>query len=213
MAGTSLGIIETRGYVAAVVAADAGTKAAAVTFLGYKRVSPALISIAFQGDVGAVNAAVQAGVAAATPVGEIVARLVIPRPDKQLVLPFGQEPEPPTQESASGDDQPEQPAMEAKKTASAAKRSSDSAKKPATRTKRAPTRSTRKKQTTTRQRKTTVPKKSSPAPKKAAPKQVAPEKAPPVADTPRQAAAPTTEPASRKVQEDSLPEQGEKNNE
>ena len=89
MAGTSLGIIETRGYVAAVVAADAGTKAAAVTFLGYEQVSPALISIAFQGDVAAVTAAVQAGVAAADPVGEIVARLVIPRPTNNLSFPSG----------------------------------------------------------------------------------------------------------------------------
>lgn len=84
MAGTSLGMIETRGYTAAICAADAGMKAANVEFLGYARTSPALITIRFQGDVGAVKAAVEAATAAASAVGQVVAKLIIPRPDRQL---------------------------------------------------------------------------------------------------------------------------------
>lgn len=84
MAGTSLGMIETRGYVAAICGADAAMKAANVEFLGYAHTSPALITIRFQGDVAAVQAAVQAATAAASSVGQVVAQLIIPRPDRQL---------------------------------------------------------------------------------------------------------------------------------
>ncbi len=80
----SLGLIETLGYVPAVEAADAGTKAANVTLLGYGNVDAGLITVKFLGDVAAVKAAVTAGAAAADRIGKVVAVHVIPRPDRQL---------------------------------------------------------------------------------------------------------------------------------
>jgi len=80
----SLGLIETWGYVPAIEAADAGTKAADVTLLGYERARTGLITVKFVGDVAAVKAAVTAGSAAAEKVGKVVAVHVIPRPDRQL---------------------------------------------------------------------------------------------------------------------------------
>jgi ethanolamine utilization protein EutM len=80
----SLGLIETMGLVAAVEAADAGTKAANVKLLGYWNVDAGLITIKFTGDVGAVKAAVMAAEAAARRVGTVKSVHVIPRPDKQL---------------------------------------------------------------------------------------------------------------------------------
>ena len=80
----SLGLIETWGYVPAIEAADAGTKAADVTLLGYERARAGLITVKFIGDVAAVKAAVTAGSAAAEKVGKVVAVHVIPRPDRQL---------------------------------------------------------------------------------------------------------------------------------
>ena len=84
----SLGMIETWGYVPAIEAADAGTKAADVDLLGYEEVRAGLITVKFIGDVGAIKAAVAAGAAAGERVGKVVAVHVIPRPDSQLrVLP------------------------------------------------------------------------------------------------------------------------------
>jgi len=80
----SLGLIETWGYVPAIEAADAATKAADVTLLGYERARAGLITVKFVGDVAAVKAAVTAGSAAAEKVGKVVAVHVIPRPDRQL---------------------------------------------------------------------------------------------------------------------------------
>jgi len=80
----SLGMIETGGYVPAVEAADAGTKAANVTFLGYEITNDALVTVKFIGDVAAVKTAVTAGAKAASKVGKVVAVHVIPRPDPQL---------------------------------------------------------------------------------------------------------------------------------
>lgn len=80
----SLGLIETLGLVAAVEAADAGSKAANVTFRGYERARAGLITVVFRGDVAAVKAAVAAGAAAAKRVGTVISVHVIPRPDKQL---------------------------------------------------------------------------------------------------------------------------------
>ncbi len=80
----SLGLIETLGLVGAVEAADAGSKAANVTFCGYHRGLAGLITVVFSGDVAAVHAAVAAGVAAARLVGKIVSVDVIARPDRQL---------------------------------------------------------------------------------------------------------------------------------
>ncbi len=98
----SLGMIETRGLVPAIEAADAGTKAANVTLLGYERAGGARITVKFQGDVAAVTASVAAGVAAAEKVGKIVAMHVIPRPDRQLhIIPDDRHP--PLEEKITGD--------------------------------------------------------------------------------------------------------------
>jgi ethanolamine utilization protein EutM len=80
----SLGLIETLGLVAAIEAADAGSKAANVTFRGYERARAGLITVVFLGDVAAVQAAVTAGSAAAKRVGTVVSVHVIARPDRQL---------------------------------------------------------------------------------------------------------------------------------
>ena len=80
----ALGMIETRGYIGAVEAADAMCKTAHVRLVRYERVSGALVSVAVRGDVGSVEAAVAAGAAAASRVGALVARHVIPLPDEQL---------------------------------------------------------------------------------------------------------------------------------
>lgn len=76
----ALGLIETRGLVGAIEAADAGIKAAPVELLGTERTDPALITVLFGGDVASVKAAVDAGAAAAERVGQLVAVHVIPRP-------------------------------------------------------------------------------------------------------------------------------------
>ena len=80
----ALGLIETRGLVGAIEAADAGLKAAPVVLLGTERVDAALVTVLFSGDVASVKAAVDAGAAAAERVGELVSVHVIPRPDPQL---------------------------------------------------------------------------------------------------------------------------------
>ncbi len=80
----SLGLIETWGFVPAIEAADAGTKAANVRLLGYEVVPVGRVMVAFEGDVAAVKAAVQSGSAAAERVGQVLAIHVIPRPDRQI---------------------------------------------------------------------------------------------------------------------------------
>ena len=82
----ALGLIETRGLVGAIEAADAGVKAAPVKLLGTERTDPALITVLFAGDVASVKAAVDAGAAAAERVGHLVSVLVIPRPFPGLEL-------------------------------------------------------------------------------------------------------------------------------
>jgi ethanolamine utilization protein EutM len=82
----ALGLIETRGLVGAIEAADAGVKAAPVRLLGTERTDPALITVLFGGAVAAVKAAVDAGAAAAEKVGELVSVHVIPRPYPGLEL-------------------------------------------------------------------------------------------------------------------------------
>ncbi len=88
----SLGLIETRGFVPAIEAADAGAKAADVILIGYEIIKVALVTVKFRGDVAAVKAAVSAGAAAARKVGEVVAVHVIPRPDRQLPVAPSDEP-------------------------------------------------------------------------------------------------------------------------
>lgn len=86
----ALGLVETEGYVGAVEAADAMTKSANVDLVGYQKVGAGLVTVMVRGDVGAVNAAVSAGAAAAAAVGErVVSTHVIPRPhnDIEKLLP------------------------------------------------------------------------------------------------------------------------------
>ena len=89
MVQQALGMVETRGLVAAIEAADAMLKAANVEMVGTEKIGSGLVSIMVRGDVGAVKAAVEAGGAAATRLGEIIATHVIPRPhtDVEKILP------------------------------------------------------------------------------------------------------------------------------
>ena len=89
MAGEAIGLIETRGLVGSVEAADAMVKAANVQLLGEERIGGGLVTVIVKGDVGAVKAAVDAGAAAAKKVGELLSVHVIPRPhaDLDLILP------------------------------------------------------------------------------------------------------------------------------
>ena len=80
----ALGMIETRGLVAAIEAADAMVKAAKVTLLGREKVGGGLVTVLVRGEVGAVKAATDAGAAAAKRVGELIAVHVIPRPAEDL---------------------------------------------------------------------------------------------------------------------------------
>ena len=85
--GEALGMIETKGLVGAIEAADAMTKSANVTLIGYEKIGSGLVTVMVRGDVGAVKASVDA--AAAEKVGEIVSQHVIPRPhtDVEKILP------------------------------------------------------------------------------------------------------------------------------
>ena len=87
----ALGLIETRGLVAAIEAADAMVKAANVKFMGRQKVKGGLVAIMVAGDVGAVKAATDAGAAACKRVGEMVSAHVIPRPHRDIdkMLPIG----------------------------------------------------------------------------------------------------------------------------
>lgn len=76
----ALGLIETRGLIGAIVAADAALKSANVVLKGTERVDAALVTVMVAGEVAAVQAAVDAGSAAAERVGELIAKHVIPRP-------------------------------------------------------------------------------------------------------------------------------------
>ena len=89
MALEALGMVETRGLVAAIEAADAMCKAANVTLVGTEKIGSGLVTIMVRGDVGAVKSSVEAGQAAACKLGELVATHVIPRPhgDVELILP------------------------------------------------------------------------------------------------------------------------------
>ena len=89
MVQQALGMVKTRGLVAAIEAADAMLKAANVTLVGTEKIGSGLVSIMVRGDVGAVKAAVEAGAANASRLGELVATHVIPRPhtDVEKILP------------------------------------------------------------------------------------------------------------------------------
>lgn len=89
MNGNALGMVETKGLVAAIEAADAMAKAANVEIVGNVRVGSAFVCILIRGDVGAVTAAVDVGAQAAKPLGQLIASVVIPRPhpDVESMLP------------------------------------------------------------------------------------------------------------------------------
>lgn len=89
MEGKALGLVETRGLVGAIEAADAMVKAASVTLVGKEKIGGGYVTVMVRGDVGAVKAATDAGAAAARKVGEVVSVHVIPRPhaDIENILP------------------------------------------------------------------------------------------------------------------------------
>lgn len=86
----ALGMIETKGLVAAIEAADAMLKAANVELVGTEKIGSGLVSVMVRGDVGAVKSAVEAGAASAERLGEVIATHVIPRPhdDVEKILPI-----------------------------------------------------------------------------------------------------------------------------
>jgi microcompartment protein CcmL/EutN len=84
----AIGMIETKGYVAALAGADAMVKAANVTIVGREEVGDGLVAVVINGDVGAVKAATEAGAEAASAVGELVSVHVIPRPHADVSKHF-----------------------------------------------------------------------------------------------------------------------------
>ena len=89
MSGEALGMVETKGLVGAIEAADAMVKAANVSRVGYEKIGSGLVTVMVRGDVGAVKAATDTGAAAAQRVGELISVHVIPRPhtDIEKILP------------------------------------------------------------------------------------------------------------------------------
>ena len=89
----ALGMVETRGLVAAIEAADAMVKAANVQLVGKEQVGGGLVTVMVRGDVGAVKAATDAGAAAAEKLGELISVHGIPRPHTEVdgILPHGRD--------------------------------------------------------------------------------------------------------------------------
>ena len=85
----ALGMVETRGLIGSIEAADAMVKAANVSLVGQEKIGHGLVTVMVRGDVGAVKASVDAGVSAAENIGEVVSNYVIPRPhtDVEKLLP------------------------------------------------------------------------------------------------------------------------------
>ncbi|MFG0517260.1 BMC domain-containing protein [Kluyvera intermedia] len=81
----SLGVIETRGLVAAIQAVDAACKAAGVTCIGYRKVGSGLVSVCFEGEISAIHTAIERGVAVASATDTQVHSLVIARPERCIV--------------------------------------------------------------------------------------------------------------------------------
>ena len=82
----ALGMVETRGLVAAIAAADAGLKTADVRLQGTERVDPAMVTVLFRGDVAAVQSAAAAAASAAAELGGLIAQHVIARPHEEIDL-------------------------------------------------------------------------------------------------------------------------------
>src|SRR5688572_14121877 len=91
MGQEALGMIETKGFVGIVEAADAMVKAARVDLVGYEKIGGGYVTVTVRGDVAAVKAAVEAGTRAAEKVSELVSVHVIPRPHQNVdaILPLG----------------------------------------------------------------------------------------------------------------------------
>ena len=89
MGNEALGMVETKGLVGAIEAADSMVKAANVRLIGKEKVGSGLVTVMVRGDVGAVKAATDAGAAAAERVGELISIHVIPRPHEEVeaILP------------------------------------------------------------------------------------------------------------------------------
>lgn len=102
----ALGMIETRGLVASIEAADAMVKAASVTLISKTHVGGGLVTVMVEGDVGAVKAATDAGAAAAERIGELISVHVIPRPAADVAHILDRRPEP------KPEPEPEPPAPE-----------------------------------------------------------------------------------------------------
>ena len=85
----ALGMVETKGLIGAIEAADAMVKSANVELVGYEKIGSGLVTVMVRGDVGAVKAATDAGASAAQKVGEVISIHVIPRPhsDVERILP------------------------------------------------------------------------------------------------------------------------------
>ncbi len=85
----ALGMVETKGLVGAIEAADAMVKAANVALIGSEKIGSGLVTVMVRGDVGAVKASVDAGAAAAEKVGQVISVHVIPRPNPEVekILP------------------------------------------------------------------------------------------------------------------------------
>ncbi len=88
MSTSAIGMIETKGFVAALAAADAMVKAANVTITDRQEVGDGLVAVIVSGEVGAVKAATEAGAETATLVGELISVHVIPRPHSELGTHF-----------------------------------------------------------------------------------------------------------------------------
>jgi ethanolamine utilization protein EutM len=88
MPSNAIGMIETKGYVAALAAADAMVKAANVTITDRQQVGDGLVAVIVTGEVGAVKAATEAGAESAAQVGELISVHVIPRPHNELGAHF-----------------------------------------------------------------------------------------------------------------------------
>jgi ethanolamine utilization protein EutM len=88
MSTSAIGMIETKGFVAALAAADAMVKAANVTITDRQEVGDGLVAVVVSGEVGAVKAATEAGAETAAQVGELISVHVIPRPHAELSTYF-----------------------------------------------------------------------------------------------------------------------------
>ena len=97
----ALGMVETKGLVGAIEAADAMVKAANVQLVGKEKIGSGLVTVMVRGDVGAVKASVEAGAAAAKRVGELYSVHVIPSPHEDVEQLIGEQPKAKTPQKAA----------------------------------------------------------------------------------------------------------------